>query len=66
MDLAHLEALLRDPQYRGRPRIGSFSAASNVTGMRSPVTAPSHGSFAGTAPSSCIDYAASGPYVGST
>ena len=62
VDLAHLEALLRDPQYLGRPRIGSFSAASNVTGMRSPVTEIArllhrHGALA------CIDYAASGPYV---
>ena len=37
IDLAHLESLLQDPAYLGRPRIGSFSAASNVTGMRSPV-----------------------------
>jgi selenocysteine lyase/cysteine desulfurase len=62
VDLGHLEALLQDPAYRDRLRIGSFSAASNVTGMRSPVTAiarllHAHGAFA------CFDYAASGPYV---
>jgi selenocysteine lyase/cysteine desulfurase len=62
VDLAHLEALLRDPQYQGRLRIGSFSAASNVTGMRSPVREiarllHSHDAYA------CFDYAASGPYV---
>ena len=62
IDLAHLEELLRDPRYLGRPRIGSFSAASNVTGMRSPVRAIAkllrrHGAMA------CFDYAASGPYV---
>jgi len=37
IDLRHLETLLQEPAYRGRLRIGSFSAASNVTGMRSPV-----------------------------
>jgi selenocysteine lyase/cysteine desulfurase len=36
IDLGHLETLLRDPAYRDRLRIGSFSAASNVTGMRCP------------------------------
>src|SRR5512134_1930268 len=39
VDLAHLEQLLQAPEYQGRPRIGSFSAASNVTGMRSPTDA---------------------------
>jgi selenocysteine lyase/cysteine desulfurase len=43
-------------------RIGSFSAASNVTGMRSPVREiarllHAHGAWA------CFDYAASAPYV---
>ncbi len=62
MDLAHLESLLGDPQYRDRLRIGSFSAASNVTGMRTPVPEVArllhrHGAYA------CFDYAASGPYA---
>lgn len=62
VDLAHLEALLQDPHYRGRLRIGSFSAASNVTGMRSPVPEIArllhrHDALA------CFDYAASAPYV---
>ena len=62
VDLAHLERLLTDPRWQGRPRIGSFSAASNVTGMRSPVhdiaaLLHRHGAFA------CFDFAASGPYV---
>ena len=62
VDLTHLEALLRDPSYRHRPRIGSFSAASNVTGMRSPVhriarLLHAHDAFA------CFDFAASAPYV---
>jgi len=62
IDLAHLEALLQEPAYRDRLRLGSFAAASNVTGMRSPVDEiarllHAHGAFA------CFDYAASGPYV---
>jgi selenocysteine lyase/cysteine desulfurase len=62
VDLAHLETLLRDPVYQGRLRIGSFSAASNVTGMRSQVhdiarLLHAHGAYA------CFDYAASAPYV---
>lgn len=62
VDLAHLERLLQDPRYAGRPRIGSFSAASNVTGMRTPVHEIArllhrHGAVA------CFDFAASGPYV---
>jgi selenocysteine lyase/cysteine desulfurase len=62
VDLSHLEQLLLDPAYRDRPRIGAFSAASNVTGMRTPVHEIAgllhrHGAIA------CFDYAASGPYV---
>ena len=62
VDLTHLERLLQDPAYRGRTRIGSFSAASNVTGMRTPVHEIAcllhrHGAIA------CFDYAASAPYV---
>ncbi|MBI2779324.1 MAG: aminotransferase class V-fold PLP-dependent enzyme, partial [Gammaproteobacteria bacterium] len=62
VDLAHLEALLQEPAYQGRLRIGSFSAASNVTGMISPVHEIArllhcHGALA------CFDFAASGPYV---
>jgi selenocysteine lyase/cysteine desulfurase len=62
IDLGHLEALLKEPAYRDRLRVGSFSAASNVTGMRSPVDEiarllHAHGAFA------CFDFAASAPYV---
>jgi selenocysteine lyase/cysteine desulfurase len=62
IDLAHLEELLQAPEYRGRLRIGSFSAASNVTGIRSNVPEISallhkHGALA------CFDYAACAPYV---
>jgi len=62
IDLAHLEELLQDPRYRDRKRIGSFSAASNVTGIRSDVRKIAsllhrYGALA------CFDYAASAPYV---
>lgn len=62
IDLEHLETLLREPAWQRRLRIGSFSAASNVTGMRSAVPAiarllHAHGALV------CFDFAASGPYV---
>jgi len=62
IDLQHLESLLKDPAYLDRKRIGSFSSASNVTGMRSPVHESAcllhqHDAIA------CFDYAASAPYV---
>jgi selenocysteine lyase/cysteine desulfurase len=62
IDLGHLEDLLRRPEWRNRLRIGSFSAASNVTGRVSPVREIAallhrHGALA------CFDYAASGPYT---
>jgi len=62
IDLGHLESLLQDPAYQGRKRIGSFSAASNVTGMRSPVheIASLLHQYDAIA---CFDYAASAPYV---
>jgi selenocysteine lyase/cysteine desulfurase len=62
MDLAALEALLQAPEYQGRMRIGSFSAASNVTGMVSPVheIAVLLHRYDAIA---CFDFAASAPYV---
>ena len=62
IDLAHLEELLQDPRYQNRKLIGSFSAASNVTGIRSDVRAITtllhkYGAIA------CFDYAACAPYV---
>ncbi len=62
IDLAHLEKLLQAPEYQGRLRIGSFSAASNVTGIVTPVAEIAcllheHDALA------CFDYAASAPYV---
>ena len=62
IDLGHLEDLLQDPVYRERKRIGSFSAASNVTGIISPVheiAALLHRYDA----IACFDYAASATYV---
>jgi selenocysteine lyase/cysteine desulfurase len=62
IDLQHLESLLKDPAYLDRKRIGSFSSASNVTGMRSPVHEIAcllHQNDA----IACFDYAASAPYV---
>lgn len=61
IDLADLEAKLR--HYAARPLVvGSFSAASNVTGVLSDVHAVArllhrHGALA------CFDFAAAGPYV---
>jgi selenocysteine lyase/cysteine desulfurase/CRP-like cAMP-binding protein len=61
VDLAHLEEELR--RYADRPlKIGSFSAASNVTGIVTDVEPVAivlhrHGAL------SCWDYAAAGPYL---
>lgn len=62
IDLAHLEQLLRAPEYQGRLRIGSFSAASNVTGIRADVhkIASLLHKYDALA---CFDYAACAPYV---
>jgi selenocysteine lyase/cysteine desulfurase len=61
VDLAHLDAELR--RHADRPyKLGSFSAASNVTGIVTDVDAVGallhrHGALA------CWDYAAAGPYL---
>jgi selenocysteine lyase/cysteine desulfurase len=62
IDIGHLEELLQDPRYQGRQRIGSFSAASNVTGMRSNVRkiASLLHQYDAIA---CFDFAACAPYV---
>lgn len=62
IDLEHLEELLQAPEYKDRLRIGSFSAASNVTGIRSNVREITellhrYGAMA------CFDYAACAPYI---
>ena len=62
VDLAHLESLLQDPRYQSRKRIGSFSAASNVTGIRADV--PKIASLLHKYDAiACFDYAACAPYV---
>ncbi len=62
LDMAALERALSDPCYAGRPKLGTFSAASNVTGLLTDVRAVAsllhkHGALA------VFDYAASAPYV---
>ncbi len=62
LDLAHLERLLGDPAWDGRLKIGSFSAASNVTGIRTPVHEAARLLHARGA-LAAFDYAACAPYV---
>jgi len=62
IDLGHLEELLQAPEYENRLRIGSFSAASNVTGLRSHVRDISSLLHKYDA-IACFDYAACAPYV---
>ena len=62
IDLDHLESLLQDPAYHDRMRIGAFSAASNVTGMRTPVHEIASMLHRYNAIAT-FDYAASAPYV---
>jgi len=62
IDLDHLRELLDRSEYQDRLRIGSFSAASNVTGMRSPVHEIAKLLHSGGA-LAFFDYAASAPYV---
>lgn len=62
LDLCALEKALQDPAYAERPKIGSFSAASNVTGLMTDTRRVAkllhqHGAYA------FFDFAASGPYV---
>lgn len=61
-DLDDLKQKLALPQYQNRLKIGSFSAASNVTGIKSPVyeIAKIMHQYEGLA---CFDFAASAPYV---
>lgn len=62
LDLEDLEEKLKSPHYAGRMKIGSFSAASNVTGVKTPVYEVAkllhrHGALA------FFDYAAMAPYA---
>jgi len=62
IDLKDLENQVSDPKYKDRLKVGSFSAASNITGIKSPVyeIARIMHKYGGLA---CFDYAASAPYV---
>ncbi len=62
IDLEDLENQVSDPIYNDRLKIGSFSAASNITGIKTPVyqIARIMHRYGGLA---CFDYAASAPYV---
>lgn len=62
VDLEHLEELLNDPAYQDRLRIGSFSAASNVTGIRCDVRSIASLLHKYDA-LACFDFAACAPYV---
>jgi selenocysteine lyase/cysteine desulfurase len=62
LDCNDLENKLSDPAYRGRRLIGAFSAASNVSGVKTPVYEVArrlhrHGALA------FFDFAASAPYA---
>jgi selenocysteine lyase/cysteine desulfurase len=61
LDLEDLDSKLSRPEYRGRKLIGAFSAASNVSGVKTPVYEVArrlhrHGALA------FFDYAAIAPY----
>ncbi|HLA64867.1 MAG TPA: aminotransferase class V-fold PLP-dependent enzyme, partial [Rhodothermales bacterium] len=62
LDLADLEAKLQDPRWVGRRKLGSFSAASNVTGVWAPVHEIARLLHRHGAPA-LFDFAAAGPYV---
>ena len=62
LDLEDLKEKVSDPKYKNRKKIGSLSAASNVTGIKTPIYEAAeilhdNGAFA------CFDFAAPGPYV---
>ncbi len=62
MDLEELKARVSDPKYKNRVKIGSFSAGSNVTGVKLPVYEVA-GILHENDALACFDFAASGPYV---
>ncbi len=61
IDIAALEAALTDPRFDGWRKIGAFSAASNVTGVRTDIAGLAHCLHAHDA-ILCLDCAASAPY----
>jgi selenocysteine lyase/cysteine desulfurase len=62
IDLSDLESQVSDAKYKNRLKIGSFSAASNVTGLKSPVYDIARIMHKYDA-LVCFDFAASAPYV---
>ncbi len=62
LSLEDLATKLGDPRYRGRQKIGSFSAASNVSGIRTDVYAVARVLHAHDA-LAFFDFSASAPYV---
>lgn len=62
MDLKDLAQKVSDPRYSGRFKIGSFSAASNVTGIKTPVYKVARILHQNDC-LACFDFAASAPYV---
>ena len=62
LDLLDLESKVSDPKYDNRTKIGSFSAASNVTGVKTEVYEVAKLLHQNNA-LACFDFAASGPYV---
>lgn len=61
-DLQAFERIVSDKKYANRQKIGSFSAASNVTGIKSPVYEIARILHRNNA-LACFDFAASAPYV---
>ncbi|XXG43840.1 hypothetical protein AAC387_Pa01g3788 [Persea americana] len=62
IDMDALVEALELPEFSGRPKLGSFSACSNVTGIYTDTRGIArvlheHGAYA------CFDFACSGPYV---
>jgi selenocysteine lyase/cysteine desulfurase len=63
ISIEELERALNDPRYRKRPlKIGSFCAASNVTGIKNDVDGLARAMHKGGG-FACFDYAAAAPYV---
>jgi len=62
LDLNDLEKKVKDKKYSDRVKIGSFSAASNVTGIKTDVYKVADILHENDA-IACFDYAASAPYV---
>lgn len=62
LDLKDLEKKAADPKYNNRFKIGSFSATSNITGLKSPVYKIARILHENNT-LACFDFAACAPYV---